>query len=186
MKLEEHKETGTTVEQLPELPEDVRVPDDISGLPPTPRPVDGRVRWIRWLAAIVMVGLVGVAFFVIQGEDIFAMDPMEQYGTDNAVVVDADAVPGAVVVTGSVDRIADAAYDQFEVNRSTNLYETAVGVGGAVDYLERYGTDNPVILGGEITPDPVDTMDLYGTDNPVPVGRTWLEQYGTDNPDFGG
>lgn len=186
MKLEEHKETGATVEQLPELPEDVRVPDDISGLPPTPRPVDGRVRWIRWLAAIVMVGLVGVAFFVIQSEDIFAMDPMEQYGTDNGVVVDANAVPGSVVVTGSVDQIADAAYDQFEVTRFTNLYEAAVGVGGAVEYLERYGTDNPVIVGGETTPDPVDTMGVYGTDNPVLVDGTWMERYGTDNPDFGG
>jgi hypothetical protein len=186
MKLVEHDETGTTLEQLPELPDDIRVPDDISGLPPTPRPVDGRVRWIRWLAAIVMVGLVGVAFFLTQTEDIFTMDPMEQYGTDNAVVVDADAVPRSVVVTGSDQAIADAAYDQFELTRSANLYEDAVGVGGSVDYLERYGTDNPVIVGGETTPDPVDTMDFYGTDNPVPVDRTWMDRYGTDNPDFGG
>ena len=183
MKLEEHEETGTTLEQLPELPGDVRVPDDISGLPPTPRPVDGRVRWIRWLAAILVVGLMGVVFLVTQ--DTPTMDPMEQYGTDNVVVVDADAVPGSVVVTGSVDAIADAAYAEFETTRFTNLYEVAVG-GGAVDYLERYGTDNPVLVGGETTPDPVDTMDLYGTDNPVLVDGTWLDQYGTDNPDFGG
>ncbi len=183
MKLVEHEETGTTLEQLPELPDDVRVPDDISGLPPTPRPVDVRVRWIRWLAAFVMVGLVGVVFFFTQTED--NLTPMEQYGTDNAVVVDADAVPRSVVVTGSVDAIADAAFEEFELTRAANLYEDAVGAGG-VDYLERYGTDNPVIVGGEATPDAADTMDVYGTDNPVLVDGTWMERYGTDNPDFGG
>lgn len=149
MKLFEHEETETTLEQLPELPHDVEVPDDISSIrhPTTPRTTG--VRWIRWLAAVVVVGVIGVlgAMFLFGGEteDALTMDPMERYGTDNPVIISEGAVPAEVA-----------------------------------GFMDLYGTDNPVIISEDAVP--VDTMDLYGTDNPSFVDRTSMERYGTDNP----
>ncbi len=72
MKLYEHPKTEETLDRLPELPEGVVVPDDISGLQPptTLKPAAGAVRWMRWLAAIVVLGAVGVlAAVLLTGSD---------------------------------------------------------------------------------------------------------------------
>ena len=179
MKLVEHEETGTTLEQLPELPQDVQVPDDISGLPAPPRPVDGRVRWIRWMAVVVVVGLIGVlgAMLLTGGEteDAVTMDPMDVYGTDNPVIVDEAALPGSVTVVGAVDYL-----ERYGTDNPVIVEEVAVPeADGTMGPMDLYGTDNPVIVDGA-TPGVLDSMDVYGTDNPGFIDRTWMEQYGTE------
>ena len=157
MKLFEQHETERAREQLPEMPPDVQVPDDISGLrrPTTQRPTADRIRWIRWVAAIVLVGAVGgIAAMLLSSSETdvapTAVDYMEIYGTDNPVILQDDAVAGTVEIVGTVD------------------------------YMELYGTDNPAFV--ETTPR---LMELYGTDNPEFVeGAPYMELYGTDNPAF--
>ena len=71
MKVIHRHETDRTLDRLPDLPPDVRVPDDISGLePPTTRPAAKGVRWMRWLAAFVLIGGAGVVTAVlVTGDD---------------------------------------------------------------------------------------------------------------------
>lgn len=134
MKLFEHQETDKTLDRLPELPPDVQVPDDISGIePPATKQTTGGVRWMRWLAAIVLLGGAGVLTAVLLSNDAdeTPVDYMETYGTDNPVILSEGAEPGTVdIVAGE-------------------------------NYMALYGTDNPAFL-----PEP-SSMELYGTDNPV-------------------
>lgn len=184
MRLAEHGEVGATLEQLPELPQDVRVPDDLSGLPALPGPVDGQVRWIRWLTVVVMVGLVGVLGVMLlvsgQTQNAITMDPMDVYGTDNPVVVDEAAVPGSVTVVPAVDY-----QDLYGTDNPVIVGEADVPDVDGTSPMDLYGTDNPVIVGRGAAPGLMDTMDVYGTDNPYFVDRTWMDLYGTDNPDLG-
>ncbi len=56
------RQTGTTYRELPELPEDVVVPDDASSLK-FPSSIDRRtatgVRWMPWVAALIVIAMVG-------------------------------------------------------------------------------------------------------------------------------
>ncbi len=150
MKLYERQKTEETLDRLPEMPEGVVVPDNISGLqPPTAlEPTARGVRWMRWLAAIIVLGAAGVlAAVLFTGGDnatetaqveVLAPDYMDLYGTDNPVFVQA-------TTAGRV----------------------------APDYMALYGTDNPVFVqattAGRVA---TDYMALYGTDNPVFVQAT--------------
>jgi hypothetical protein len=150
MKLYEHPKTEEKIDRLPEMPEGVVVPEDISGLhlPTALKPSAGGYRWMRWLAAIIVLGATGILAAVLftggdnatetaQVEaDLVAIDYMELYGTDNPVFVQ----------TTTADLVA-------------------------IDYMELYGTDNPVFV-QTTTADlvAIDYMELYGTDNPVFVG----------------
>ena len=162
MKLFERHDTERTLDRLPELPPDVEVPDDISGLrhPTTLRPSGRQVRWIRWVAAIVvLVAAGGVTAMLLSSSDtdvVPAVDYMERYGTDNPVILDEDAVAGTVQIVGTVD------------------------------YMDVYGTDNPVFVEGAAeAEDTGEWMERYGTDNPVFVPEaSFMERYGTDNPVF--
>jgi hypothetical protein len=174
MKLFEHHETDTKLEQLPELPHDVEVPDDISGLrrPTTLKPADGRVRWIRWLAAIVVLGAVGgIAAMLLSTsseteEAPTAVDYLEVYGTDNPVILNEDAVAGSTEIVGTIDNM-----ELYGTDNPVFVEEAPL--------MEQYGTDNPVFVPA------IPYMELYGTDNPVFVEEAPLmEQYGTDNPVF--
>ncbi len=172
MKLLEYDKTERTLDQLHEFPPDVEVPDDISGLgPPTTLiPTAGRFGWMRWLAAIVVLGAAGMlaAQFLSSSdtEQVPAEDYMATYGTDNPVIVQEGAVAGTVEIVGTPN---------FMTTYGT---DNPVFVGEA-QYMELYGTDNPVF----VTETPY--MELYGTDNPVFVGEAqFMELYGTDNPVF--
>ena len=170
MKLFEHQETERTLERLPEMPPDVEVPDDISGLrrETTLRPTAGRVRWIRWIAAIVVLGAVGgLAAMILTSddtaEDVTTVDFMEIYGTDNPEILDADAVPRSIQIVGSVDYL-----DRYGTDNPV-FVETEAEVEDTVDYMEVYGTDNPEILDADAVPRSIEIVDylaLYGTDNP--------------------
>jgi hypothetical protein len=71
-KLQEHPTTERTHEELPELPESVVVPDDISSLK-FPTSIEHRrtatgVRWMPWVAALIVIAMVGalVGTFVVR------------------------------------------------------------------------------------------------------------------------
>jgi hypothetical protein len=159
MKLFEHPEEEKTLDRLPDLPEGLEVPDDISGLhpPTTPQPTTGGVRWMRWLAAVVLLAGAGVLTAVlVRGDnpDPAQVDYLEVYGTDNPTFVEGNA-PGSVEIVATVD------------------------------YMEVYGTDNPVFVpAGADVADTGEFMRLYGTDNPTFVEPSYMELYGTDNPTF--
>ena len=177
MKLFEHQETEKTLDRLPELPPGVEIPDDISGIhPPTTLKPSGGVRWMRWLAAIVLLGGAGVLAAVLlsdSGTDTETpVDYMEVYGTDNPTFVEGSVGPGTVQIIAP--------------ERS---------------YMELYGTDNPVLIPDAVELVVVDLpsgqfwieatvdaeageyMRLYGTDNPVfPSEPSLMDKYGTDNP----
>ena len=163
MKLFEHQETEKTLDRLPDLPPGVEVPDDISGIhpPTTLKPTTGGVRWMRWLAAVVLLAGAGVLTAVLlrsDNSDQTPVDLMEVYGTDNPAFVEGNPGPRSVEIVAPVD------------------------------YMAVYGTDNPVFAPEPAGDDPVDTgelMRLYGTDNPVFAPEpSYMELYGTDNPVF--
>ena len=59
------------VDHLPEVPEGVRIPDDLSGLEPPETP-GRRVRWMRWMAPLAVVVLAvaaAVVFVATRGSD---------------------------------------------------------------------------------------------------------------------
>ncbi len=165
MKLFERHEAEKTQERLPDLPPGVEVPDDISGIhPPELRtPTTGGVRWMRWLAAFLLLGAAGVVAAVIltSGDDAAETpaqteaDLMEIYGTDNPTFVVGSSGPGIVQIAP------------------------------AVDYMAEYGTDNPVFVPGAAEANSTfhgEYMRLYGTDNPEIVVPSYMDQFGTDNP----
>ncbi len=153
MKLYEHPKTTETLDRLPKLPKGVEVPDDLSGLQPptTLKPAAGAVRWMRWLAAIVVLGAIGVlAAVLFNGSDNaietdqvgydrhlatmadltidpITVDYMATYGTDN---------PAFVIVTPTLgsDRHLSAL-----ANQPASVVDTG-------QYMELYGTDNPVFV----------------------------------------
>ena len=157
MKLFEHHETEKTLDRLPELPPDVEVPDDIRTLQPptTLKPTAGGVRWMRWLAAAVLLAAAGVvtaALLRSDEADETPVDYMETYGTDNPTFVEG-AEPGTVEIVATED------------------------------YMALYGTDNPVFVPAAEVVTTDDYMVLYGTDNPVFFPEaSYMELYGTDNP----
>jgi len=158
MKLFEHPEKERTLDRLPDLPPDVEVPDDISGLQPptTLKPTAEGVRWMRWLAAVLLLGVAGVltaALLRSDNADQTPVDYMQVYGTDNPAFVEGSADPGTVEI---------------------------------VDYMRLYGTDNPVFVTEAEGPvDAGEYLRLYGTDNPVFTPEpSYMELYGTDNPVF--
>ena len=72
MKLYDRPMIDKTLDRLPELPEGVEVPDDISGLQPptTLRPTGGAIRWMRWIAAIIVLGAVGLLAVLAINSDV--------------------------------------------------------------------------------------------------------------------
>jgi hypothetical protein len=184
MKLYEHPDTEKTLDRLPEMPPGVEVPDDISGLvPPTTKRTSGGIRWMRWLAAIIILGAAGIVAAVLVSNgtetDEAPVDYMQMYGTDNPTFVDGSAGPGTITI-----------------------------VAPDSSYMDVYGTDNPVFV-SELSglpatdlarhPEAVvtdDYMTLYGTDNPTFVDESaglgtitivapdssYMDEYGTDNP----
>ena len=159
MKLFERHDTKETLDRLPEMPPGVEVPDDLSGLhpPDTEKPTAGGVRWMRWMAAILLLGAAGVvaAVLLIGSGDAESDDYMQLYGTDNPVFIEGSE-PGIVEI--------------YAPDASS---------------FEMYGTDNPVIVPGAPGPNFVaeDYMALYGTDNPDFLPEpSFMELYGTDNP----
>lgn len=164
MKLFEHQEAEQALDRLPDLPPDVEVPDDISGLgPPETLKTAERVRWMRWLAAIVLLAGAGVltAVMLQSDGDETTVDYMETYGTDNPTIVEVGAEPGTVEIVATEDYLAVYGTDNPVFVPGA---DTAIVV--AEDYMAVYGTDNPVLL-----PEPA-LMELYGTDNPVFIGET--------------
>lgn len=188
MKLYEHPETEKTLDRLPELPPGVEVPDDISGIgpPTTQKPTTGGVRWMRWLAAILLLGAAGVlTALLLQGvqgneADETPVDYMETYGTDNAVINPNAAEPGTIEIVAAEDYMALYGTDNAVIVPATDVADyrehlralygadtvVLVPVTGVDDFMALYGTDNPVFA-----PEPT-LMDLYGTDNPVFVPET--------------
>ncbi|HEY5662941.1 MAG TPA: hypothetical protein VIS05_02770 [Ilumatobacter sp.] len=164
MKLFEPLETDQTVDLLPELPPEVEVPDDLSGIHPPQdlRPTTGGVRWMRWLAAVVLLAAAGVVTTVIvmnsDEADEAPVDYMQMYGTDNPTFVDDLPGPRSMV-------IAPPERSLMELYGTDNptFVERLPGAGeqDTGEYLRMYGTDNP-----EFLPEP-SFMDKYGTDNPT-------------------
>lgn len=74
-----------TLDRLPELPHDVVVPDDISGIthPPAVRAVGGGTRWIRWLIALfVLIVVAAVTTVVVTGgEDTQVVEQPQEIST---------------------------------------------------------------------------------------------------------
>ena len=72
MKLFEHPTTHDTRE-LPELPHDVVVPDDISGLevpePEEPGRTGHQVRWLRWTVVVALVAVGAVLIGTLVRDD---------------------------------------------------------------------------------------------------------------------
>ena len=72
MKLFEHPTTQELTE-LPELPHDVTVPDDLSGLevsePAESGRRDHRVRWLGWMAVAVLLAVGAIVVGVIVRDD---------------------------------------------------------------------------------------------------------------------
>ena len=184
------------LDRLPELPTDVQVPDDISDIhpPTTPKPTVG-VRWMRWLAAIVLLGTAGVLTAVLlrnNDTEQVPADYMEVYGTDNPAFVSGAAGAGTVVIAGTPDLMKLYGTDNPAFMAEPTLMDLYGTDNPAFvtepTLMELYGTDNPVFV-----TEPT-LMDLYGTDNPVfvpvevepePVDTgEYLRQYGTDNPTF--
>ena len=127
MKLYERPKTKETRDRLPKMPEGVVVPDDLSGLqPPTDRKrTAGAYRWMRWLAAIIVLGAAGVLAAVLVtggGDEAVEITQVEVLGSDRHLAT-----------------MADMRADLVDVN-----------------YMERYGTDNPVFVepAPEATPAP--------------------------------
>ena len=72
MKLYERPKKEETLDRLPEMPEGTVVPDDISGLQPPKelKTTAGAYRWMRWLAAIIVIAAAGaLAAVLIRGSD---------------------------------------------------------------------------------------------------------------------
>lgn len=165
-----------TVDRLPELPPDVVVPDDISGLthPPATRTVGGGIRWFRWLIALFVFAVIAAITTVVVtgGEETETVQqqelshsiyegpgsrswtaapwlPAPQYGSDRHFQVIPDLRPQVQVVA---------------MSRS----------------MERFGTDNPAFaatlpdtgeylgldqLGVAMAPDAGMFTDIYGIDH---------------------
>lgn len=142
-----------TLDRLPELPHDVVVPDDVSGIthPPARRAVAGGVRWMRWLVALLVlaIGASATTYIVMQDDAIdyvdrstgsdrhlvtvgelttapVTMDLMERYGTDNP----------------EFPMVRDLGSDRH-LTTVRDLRSPGI------DFMEVYGTDNPTFV---ITP----------------------------------
>ena len=165
MKLFERRHAEETIDRLPELPAGVEVPDDISGLEPptTLRRPTGGVRWMRWLAAILLLGAAGgVSAAILSGDDAVeapaeaTVDLMIRDGSDNETFVENALPPGTRVIH-------------------------------TMDYMALYGTDNPVFVPGAAEANSTfhgEYMRLYGTDNPSFPVIDPMFKYGTVNPDL--
>lgn len=168
MKLYDRPKNQETLDRLPELPEGVEVPDDVSGLQPptTLRPTGGGIRWMRWLAVILVLGAIGLAgVLVVQSYSTTEIDRanyMELYGTDNPVFVQAETYGSDRNLSTSEDLTTGRAIDYMEMYGTDNPVSVQEGLGG-VSYMEMYGTDNPV----RVQPADTDLMEIYGTDNPI-------------------
>ncbi len=171
MKLYERPKIEKTLDRLPEMPEGVVVPDDISGLqPPTElKSTAGAYRWMRWLAAIVVLGAFGVMAAVLftGGDNATEIAQVEELGSDRHLATLADLTTGQV----------------------------------ATSYMATYGTDNPTFvtaaapalgsdrhlatLADQSAAHTVNYMALYGTDNPVFVQATTAAPATPDTSDLG-
>ena len=126
---------------------------------------------MRWFAAIILIVAVG--------------------GLSVALL---DSGPAETPVVGETyDH--DEAMRQYEGTMEIVRSRTPV-----IDYMAKYGTDNPAILDENAVPSSVeivgtpDFMKLYGTDNPVFLAEADIAQtvdhgeyfrlYGTENPVF--
>ncbi|MBT8239933.1 MAG: hypothetical protein KJN63_01750 [Acidimicrobiia bacterium] len=116
MKLYDRPNVDEKLDRLPELPEGVEVPDDISGLrpPTTLKSTGGATRWMRWLAVILVLGAIGLAGVLV----------VQSYST-----TEIDQARVNVTATQHLAQLADLTADPI-----------------AVDYMELYGTDNPVFV----------------------------------------
>jgi hypothetical protein len=154
---------------------------------------------MRWLAAIVVFGAVGVIAAVIfsggtteiDQADVYGsdrhlttwedlatnrnIDYMAVYGTDNPVFVGAPAVVSATQLEAYGSDRHLSTWQDLATNRN-------------IDYTAVYGTDNPVFVRAEAK-DTGEYMATYGTDNPAFVQEAkdtgeYMATYGTDNPVF--
>jgi hypothetical protein len=195
MKLYEHPRTEETLDRLPELPEGVVVPDDISGLqPPTSvKPAAGAVRWMRWLAAIVVLGAVGVLAAVLFSGSDTAIETAQvevSHSTNQGPgSTSLAAVPWAPATVYGSDRHFGA------------MADLSIDAAVTVDLMETVGTDNPVFvaasapalgsdrhlstLAEQSAASTVNYMELYGTDNPVFVQATTAAPAFPDTSDLG-
>ena len=155
MKLYERPKIEKTLDRLPEMPEGVVVPDDISGLqPPTAlKSTAGAYRWMRWLAAIIVLGVAGVLATVLftGGDDAIEIAQVEELGSDRHLAT-----------------LADLTTDQV-----------------ATGYMATYGTDNPAFVTAAVPVLGSDrhlaTLADLTTDR---VATGYMATYGTDNPAF--
>lgn len=182
-----------TLDRLPELPDDVVVPDDVSGLthPPAGRKVAGGVRWMRWLVALVVLAIgAGAVTYVILQED--EIDYVERATGSDRHLVTVGELTTAPVVVDSMDLYGtdNPAFPMMWVrdlgsDRHLTTMRDLRATG--VDLMEVYGTDNPAFVTTSPTAVPtlgsdrhletmrdlggaartMDSMELYGTDNPA-------------------
>ncbi len=161
MKLQER--TRETLDRLPELPEGIEVPDDVSGLthPPAGRKVAGGIRWMRWLVALVVIAIgAGVAtWYVTQGD---GTDYVERAtGSDRHLTTAAELTPAQVVV------------DYMDLYGTDNPTFPMV-------WVREQGSDRHLGAVHDLRPEwiAVDYMEVYGTDNPTFV--TPVTELGSD------
>ncbi len=83
-------------EHLPELPEGVTIPDDISGIefPVSTEPTHRQVRWLRWAAVGAVLAAGGLTFALTQRD-----------GTTDTVEINAsEPVSAAALIQESIDK----------------------------------------------------------------------------------
>lgn len=130
-KLFERDQTRDTVQglpethrDLPELPHDVRVPDDISGIAPaTVRRADTGVRWMRWLVvSMLLVAGAVVAALVMRSDD------PETVVDDGYAVVEANRTDTLrdLAITRATGGTTTA-----EINRMNTMRYRAIGLATA-------------------------------------------------------
>ncbi|MBT8239932.1 MAG: hypothetical protein KJN63_01745 [Acidimicrobiia bacterium] len=204
MKLYERPRIDKELDRLPELPEGVEVPDDISGLvpPSTLKATGGGIRWMRWLAVILVLGAIGLAgVLVVQSYSTTEIDQarvdvtarrhlaqLEQMGADTQMGATARLHLEGLESLAALPTQAAAAR-QLDVTASRHLaqLEQMGAEQIAVDYMATYGTDNPVL---------VQTVPMFGPyegpgSNSLALPRPevaptseYMDLYGTDNPVF--
>ena len=183
MKLQDRPLLDEKLDRLPELPEGMKVPDDISGLEPpaTLRASGGATRWMRWLAAIIVLGAlaVGAAILTTDGDGTTVeqaevsstasqhLEQLEVLGTDGvgatarghvAQLERLATVPTQAEVYGSDRHLGTLS----ELGSGRLAYQVD---GTASRHLEQLES----MAAGQVA---VDYMVTYGTDNPVFITRT--------------
>jgi hypothetical protein len=196
MKLYDRPRIDREHDELPKLPEGVEVPDDISGFhpPTTLKATGGGIRWMRWLAVILVLGAVGVVAALTIGSD-NAVDQADVNGSDRppATLENLGAEQTAVdymATYGTDNPVFVQTVPMFGPNEgpgSNSLAQARPYAAPSSEYMDLYGTDNPVF---------VQTVPMFGpNEGPgsnslaparpyVALTSEYMELYGTDNPVF--